>query len=45
MNQGQGGDGQCHTASIGITDFAQSELSDDIYVKLPDVGDTTWDHY
>jgi glycine cleavage system H protein len=27
-------------ATIGITDFAQSELSDVVYVELPEVGDT-----
>jgi len=28
------------TATIGITDFAQSELGDVVYVELPEVGDT-----
>lgn len=28
------------TALIGITDFAQSELGDIVYVELPEVGDT-----
>lgn len=31
-------DGQ--TATIGITDFAQSELGDIVYVTMPDVGAT-----
>lgn len=28
------------TATIGVTDFAQSELSDVVYVELPAVGDS-----
>lgn len=28
------------TATIGVSDFAQSELSDVVYVDLPSVGDT-----
>ena len=28
------------TAAIGITDFAQSELGDIVYVELPEVGHT-----
>ena len=28
------------TAKIGITDFAQSELGDIIFVELPNIGDT-----
>ena len=28
------------TATIGITDFAQSELGDVVYVELPEVGDS-----
>ena len=28
-----------HTATIGITDFAQSELGDIVFVELNDVGD------
>ena len=28
------------TAAIGITEFAQSELGDVVFVELPDVGDT-----
>ncbi len=28
------------TATIGITDYAQSELGDIVYVELPEVGDT-----
>jgi glycine cleavage system H protein len=28
------------TATIGVTDFAQGELSDIVYVDLPSVGDT-----
>ena len=26
--------------TIGITDFAQSQLGDVVYVELPEVGDT-----
>lgn len=29
------------TALVGITDFAQSELGDIVYVNLPEVGDET----
>jgi glycine cleavage system H protein len=28
------------TAAVGITDFAQSELGDIVYVELPEVGQT-----
>ncbi len=28
------------TATIGITDYAQTQLNDIVYVELPDVGDT-----
>ena len=28
------------TATIGITDYAQSELGDIVYVELPEVGDS-----
>lgn len=28
------------TATIGITDYAQNELTDIVYVETPDVGDT-----
>ena len=28
------------TATIGISDFAQEELNDIVYVELPEVGDT-----
>ena len=29
----------CNTAIIGITDFAQNELGDIVFVELPEVGD------
>lgn len=32
-------DANADTATIGVTDFAQSELSDIVYVELPGVGD------
>ena len=28
------------TATVGITDYAQDQLSDIVYLELPDVGDT-----
>jgi len=31
---------QGETATVGITDFAQHELGDVVYVDLPEVGDT-----
>ncbi len=31
---------QGDTATVGITDFAQHELGDVVYVDLPEVGDT-----
>ena len=33
-----------HEAKIGITNFAQSELGDIIFVELPDVGDSFDQH-
>jgi glycine cleavage system H protein len=29
-----------HTGTVGITDFAQQQLGDVVYVELPDVGAT-----
>ena len=31
---------QGETATVGVTDFAQHELGDVVYVDLPEVGDT-----
>jgi glycine cleavage system H protein len=31
---------QGETATVGITDFAQHELGDVVYVDLPEIGDT-----
>ncbi len=31
---------QGNTATVGITDYAQKELGDVVYVDLPEVGDT-----
>ena len=31
---------ECNTATVGITDFAQRELSDIVYVEVETVGDT-----
>ena len=31
---------QDETATVGITDFAQHELGDVVYVDLPEIGDT-----